>query len=298
MHVVRKIPEAGVWEVAVCQSGVQSLLENGFPFHEGRSGFYFVQPTKQETEIYGIQGAKQRVYSRFVQNAVEGIRSGRGRGLDQYYRNHQMYRQVARRIESEILIRDIEVSVTSWTTPRLNIDATQKSDEKVLGAFLVGCVFLGLHLLDDFDSECALEVCGRDREAWTNHFQELLKDDLEMHELSLLRGLLESAEGKVDVVQRQQLDLRRSAMENLAAFNSLLGTDGRSALFGIFDPQKMREALLNSEVFQGGELDVERLKTQMLRYLPIGFSGVAFAFPPSLTYGTNYAMMTEFRFLR
>jgi hypothetical protein len=153
---------------------------------------------------------------------------------------------------------------------------------------LLRCLFLALHLLEDFKSAPALRLINRDMPAWSEHFQILYRGRVEQlrglqggwaghfredwHEISLLRGLLESVGGEMDVIQHQ-FDLHRTANDSFAAFGELLGLElshARPGSFGSFDKEKMTDALRQSTMFEG-QLDVLPGQ-ELLQHIPIGVS--------------------------
>jgi hypothetical protein len=172
-------------------------------------------------------------------------------------------------------------------------------------------VFAGLHLLGDFTSGDAVdELLGRDQEVWIEYFRKLGNQKLgnqkadntteeteELHEISLLRRLFESAGGKRDSRQHR-LDVRWSANDNLLRLGRLLNLDFNTepVLFGNLNAQKTREALMQSKIFERDELDVETLKAQILQYVPLGFSRVTL--PAELSHGIPYGTIMGFEMRR
>ncbi len=170
-------------------------------------------------------------------------------------------------------------------------------------------MFLGLHLLGDLDNAPALELIDREVQAWMEHFREMgrkramwppQKDlDTEMHQVSLLRGLLESAGAERDALQHR-FDKDWLANDSFAAFGGLLGINldlVEPVSFGSFDTEKMREALLRSRISEDKQLDM-LLTEQLLRYIPIGFPDAECeGLPVDLVYNIGYGRMNEVRVL-
>lgn len=116
------------------------------------------------------------------------------------------------------------------------------------------------------------------------------------HEISLLRGLLESVGGEIDVMQRQ-LNLHRTVNDNFAAFGRLLGLElshERPGLFGSFDKEKMTDALRQSPMFEG-QLDVLPGQ-ELLQYIPVGVSEAEQGIlPAELVYDIGIGKVHEIR---
>jgi hypothetical protein len=146
-------------------------------------------------------------------------------------------------------------------------------------------VFIGLQLLGDYNSDTAVELIKRDRNTWIKYFRDLglrkmrsREGDMEehWHEISLLRGVFASAGGPRDPRQHR-FDTRLSAVDNFLTLGNLLDVELdhlRPILFGRFDRNAMRRALMRSEVFEGPDLDVEAMAADVLREVPLGLSGV------------------------
>ncbi|KAK3940430.1 hypothetical protein QBC46DRAFT_385373, partial [Diplogelasinospora grovesii] len=298
IHEVRKTGDGKFYEFAVRRSYIPWLLGSGFQFrrlsvmdleHD------VLEPIEGEVRVYGVLRATERAKSRFLQAAVRGLSSGLGRGLDQYYRHKTLDQGARVIIEWTILIRDIV-----------------NSDHEVLRWFLLRCVFLGLHLLGDFDSACALELVNRDMQGWIQYFRQLgskkamwpleeRDSQAGLHEVALLRGVFESVGGRGDVRQRG-FDGNWTANDSFAAFGSLLDL-AEPASFGSFDVQKMTKALLRSRVLEGeclrsgmsvgfGVLPGE----QLLQYIPIGVSeAVHGVLPAGLVHDIGYGKVNEIR---
>jgi len=157
-------------------------------------------------------------------------------------------------------------------------------------------VFLSLHLLNDFGSEDAREIVRRDKRAWIKLFRQLPEDrNLGMHELALLRCILESAGHTTDTKQNR-FEMRWSAKKNLAKLEYILRIYDyleatEPVFFDRFDAQEMREALRQFGRFETSEL--EELRVQMLQHVPIGFSGVTL--PSHLSYNVAQGTMMGFQ---
>ena len=173
--------------------------------------------------------------------------------------------------------------------------------------FLLLCVFLGIHLVGDFDSPHALRLVERTSEDWTEYLWGLRlrrttwpssDRDLRagLHEISLLRGLLESVGGEKDPLQRN-FDPKWTANDSFAALGNLLDRGiglVKPPPFGSFDVQKMTEALRISEVSKG-ESDVLPGQ-QLLQYIPIGVQEAEHGIlPATLVYDLEYGRITEIR---
>lgn len=117
-----------------------------------------------------------------------------------------------------------------------------------------------------------------------------------LHEISILRGLLESVGGERDPLQRK-FDPEWTANDSFAALGNLL--DGSIGLvkpppFGSFDIQKMTEALRLSEMSKG-EPDVLQGQ-QLLQYIPIGVQEAEHGIlPAALVYDVGYGRIAEIR---
>lgn len=115
--------------------------------------------------------------------------------------------------------------------------------------------------------------------------------DTVMHEVSLLRGLLESAGGDMNAIQHK-FDTKWSANDSLARLGHLLGLGLTEPVsFGDFDALKLRVALSHCQIFECDELDLERLQRQTCLYVPIGFMDKVYKTLPArlvntLGYGT------------
>ena len=113
VHVVGKTFEDAFYMVAVHEFCLQWLLDHDVPFElESERGFYYKvwEPTDGEIRVYGIAEARNRAQLRFLRNAIQGIRSEYGRGLDRFYRRHTSNQSMLAPIEFAIVIRDIKVS--------------------------------------------------------------------------------------------------------------------------------------------------------------------------------------------
>jgi hypothetical protein len=170
-------------------------------------------------------------------------------------------------------------------------------------------VFLGLHLLGDFDSAPTLELICRDMEKWIEYFMKLGREktmwlpekdlEREMHDVSLLRGLLESAgkDEERDVLQHN-FCRKWSANESFSEFGILLGL-GHHIIewtqFGSFDVEKMRMALSRVNTYEDKQFDVMEIREQLCHYIPIGFSmAVQETLSAHLVYDIAYGEMKDF----
>lgn len=117
VHVVGKTPDGQFYQVAVCASCIRWLLDHDFPFElASAQGLQhdISEPGEGEIRVQGIREARRRAQSCFVRNAIRGIWSGRGRGLDRYYRYITVNQDVLVPIEWAIVIRDIVVCFHDW----------------------------------------------------------------------------------------------------------------------------------------------------------------------------------------
>ncbi|KAK3934105.1 hypothetical protein QBC46DRAFT_400657 [Diplogelasinospora grovesii] len=305
IHEVRKTGDGESYEFAVRRSYIPWLLSRGFPFQRLFVMDHVLEPIEGEVRVYGVLRATERAKSRFLRAAVRGLSSGLGRGLDQYYRHKTLDQSVRVIIEWTILIRDIV-----------------NSDHEILRRFLLRCVYLGLHLLGDFDSAPALKLVNRDVQGWIQYFRQLgskkamwplaeRDSQAGLHEVALLRGVFESVGGREGVRQRW-FDGNWTANDSFAAFGNLLLLDldldldfdlAEPASFGSFDVQKMTEALLRSRVLKG-----ECLRPgisvgfsvlpgeQLLQYIPIGVSeAIDGVLPAGLVHDIGYGKVNEIR---
>jgi hypothetical protein len=154
----------------------------------------------------------------------------------------------------------------------------QESDLKVRYKFTYCLLFIGLNLLQIYDTSPALELLSNGQDELLQVFTGLSKtgsgesDSKEIQKISLVRFLLEFSGGREDFLQ-QKLSQEYTAMDNANLCGSLVGIAG-SNYFGKFDTQEMLNALSKSKVFTDDdfrELNVVELSTQMMLYLPIGF---------------------------
>jgi len=166
-------------------------------------------------------------------------------------------------------------------------------------------VLLGLNSLDALDSPSALELIGKDQDAWIKHFLELcdekltqeLEDDLatEMHKISLLRRLFEFVDGEEDEAQHE-LDPTLSASDNFEMYGSLLGING-SRVFGILDVREMLSAFSRSEIAGDKEWDIAHLTSlteRMRRCLRIACPGATVrGVPAHLSNNLPYATVDD-----
>lgn len=98
-----------------------------------------------------------------------------------------------------------------------------------------------------------------------------------MHQVALLRGLLESAGDEIDASQHS-FDKKWSVNNNFAMIGHLFDLDfAEPVSFGSFDAAELSKALGQCKLFRHIELDCERLQQQICLYVPIGFSKVVYA---------------------
>jgi hypothetical protein len=119
-----------------------------------------------------------------------------------------------------------------------------------------------------------------------------VRGEADMHEVSLLRALLESAGGEMDALQHK-FDGRQSANENLASFGDILDLRPMEQVsLGRFDVEGTRGALLRSRLYSGNELDIAGLKHNIVSYVPIGFTDeVCKTLPFQLVYNIGHGTM-------
>ncbi|KAH6883855.1 hypothetical protein B0T10DRAFT_609089 [Thelonectria olida] len=258
IQVVGKTSDGESYMVAVASSRLQSLRDLRLPFLRApENSFYHSvsEPSHTEARVHGKWEARQKSESRYVQNAVQGILSKRGRGLGRYYRRNTRNRHLLPPIEWAVLMKDI-----------------QTAPSKVFDLFCLSCLFLALRLLDDLCGESALELVRRDREAWMKHFRELGKvktrwpverTRAEMQEVSLLRAVFASAGGRRDAAQLN-FDEKRSANDNLAVLGNLFDIEPTGPVsFGGSGALNPSDLLLKFKPFQCNELDVAKLQQQI-----------------------------------
>ncbi|KAK3332653.1 hypothetical protein B0T19DRAFT_108320 [Cercophora scortea] len=146
---------------------------------------------------------------------------------------------------------------------------------------------------------------------WIKHFEWLrtkrtvgkpegeLKGELEVewHQVSLLRGLFESAGGVIDTRQRK-FCLELTTNDSFELFVNILDLElviAEPVSFGSFDAAKMTEALCKSEMSEGKDVDAI-LGEQLLQYIPIGFSDrERRVLPAELVRDMRLSVVTGFR---
>ncbi len=147
-------------------------------------------------------------------------------------------------------------------------------------------MFIGLNLLERYDSSLALELLAKDEDDLLQSFRNgrslfeatleteaSMLEGSELHDISLLRCLLEHSGGMVECRQHA-LDPERSISDSVNLFDLLIGIAGTNR-FGSFDSKQMHDALSKSEIF-AGDSDISTLDTvewslQLMSFLPIGF---------------------------
>lgn len=273
MHIVEKTCDGRFYEVAVNSSYIEWLRSLGAQL-ESYSKCVQRDVVVTSEEVEAIKKANHE----FTRNAVERILYKRGSGLDQYYRNHIKDEKRRMLIEWAIVIRDIVVcSLLQCGSGLLTVIKTSES----LDRFLQRCVFLGLALLGGFDSSSALTLIERDRGSWIEHFLALCMRKVaqpsdcpkgEMHDVSMLHGVLRSVSSKADNFQ-WRFDPDHSANDSLRRFGYLLNISGAASL-GSFDTQRMCEAVSRAKVSGDEVLDIKKLaklSEQICRYLPVRY---------------------------
>lgn len=147
-------------------------------------------------------------------------------------------------------------------------------------------MFLGLNLVESYDSPPALALLAKDEddllqpfrnsyidlpEASSAQVEELIR--AEQQTTSLVRGMLELAGGRVERQQHVE-DQEYTARDNAGLCGSLIGITGTNQ-FGNFDLKQMHNALLKSKIFAGdpdiSTFDPAIWSEKMMAYLPIGF---------------------------
>lgn len=147
-------------------------------------------------------------------------------------------------------------------------------------------MFLGLNLLESYDSPFALKLLAKDEDDLLQPFRKgrslfeaaseteaSILEGSGLHNISLLRRLLEFSGGMVECRQHA-LDRERSISDNVNLFGLLIGIVGTNR-FGSFDSKQMHDALSKSGIF-AGDSDISTLDTvewsmQLMKILPIGF---------------------------
>ena len=274
----------GTVRVAVTKSYLPWLLASQFNF---KLEHYPLKPVSGEVSVHGIQEARRKADARFLRDAVKAFSSGLP-GVESCYRSACGGYNGS--LEWEILRRDIVHAFLS--TPRIIVtNCCQESDPEVCIRLAQGLLFIALNLLGNYDTPTALALLGKDQEQLLESFWStdlstwLLVADFEItpgsrvsqniaksHIISLLRYLVEFFEGREDKRQHK-LDPRYTVKFNANIYGSIVGVSG-SKPFGIFDPQKILDALATSPLFPDDtvrELDVIKLSAQMMAQLPIGF---------------------------
>ncbi|KAH8595124.1 hypothetical protein B0O99DRAFT_686979 [Bisporella sp. PMI_857] len=260
----------GIHRVAVDDAYLPWLGLNFFKFE------LVLDPTNPldiEARIHGKWVAKRNADTRFYQDALKAISSGRP-GLDLCYLNCALVRHQIP-LECALLKHELEY------------------DSRVCAKLAQCLLFIALNLLDDYDTTSALALLGKNEHEllqglWVNltelstyhsdislaNFEtrpRSVPNSVILHILSLFRYLVEFAGGKMNKRQHRLLP-EYTANQNANIYGSAVNTNG-SKPFGIFDPEKMRNALSKSLVFPDdiGIPDIMELRNQMLVYLPMGF---------------------------
>jgi hypothetical protein len=103
------------YEIAVCESYFPWLVLHQFKFELGLC-YDRTEPTEAEIRVYGVLAAKRRAQAHFLENAIKGIWSGRGRRFERYYRSIAPF-QLQIPLERVILNHDVLVNST-LTVPK------------------------------------------------------------------------------------------------------------------------------------------------------------------------------------
>lgn len=150
-------------------------------------------------------------------------------------------------------------------------------------------MFLGLNLLEEYDSSHALELLAKAqddllqpfRKGHTDVFKaaaekEISVETLERSELqtiSLVRRLLEFSGGRTECRQ-YTLDQECTSSDNASLCGLLIDIVGTNR-FGNFDSEQMHNALSKANVFVGdpniSTLDTVGWSVQIMRIIPVGF---------------------------
>lgn len=113
IHFVGETHDGLFHEVAVCEFSLAWLLDNDFVFcYETDMAIRYdvSMPKNGEVNLYGSYNAVERAELRFLRQAVTGITSRRGPGIDLYYYNYPCQPGILEAIQWATLTRDINVS--------------------------------------------------------------------------------------------------------------------------------------------------------------------------------------------
>ena len=120
IHVAERSNDGGYYDVAVHSLYLPWLFFHGL---ELNLDYNSTTPTEKDISVHGIWDATRRAHAHFLLNAVNAIRSGRGRGLEECYRGIARSNGLAISLERAILNHDIlvgssliglEISLTSF----------------------------------------------------------------------------------------------------------------------------------------------------------------------------------------
>ncbi|KAH6670177.1 hypothetical protein B0J14DRAFT_113998 [Halenospora varia] len=269
IHVAGK--SYGSYRVAIDDAYLPWLSVSKFKFQPDLNP---MKPLEEEASVQGIRVAIWNAITRFFRDAIEAVSSGKGPGLDSVYLTHaQTSHQLA--LEWAILKRDL------------------KLDPKVKTRFTQWLLFITLNLVDDYNTPLMLAILRKNEDELLQAFWNLHTDlstylpsttanfkagveltaaqnSVELHRISLFLLLLDFVQDKKDVRQHK-FDLEYTANDNANIFGSMNGISG-SKPFGIFDSQKMLDALFTSPIFPGDTArKFIKSSAKLMGHLPIGF---------------------------
>jgi hypothetical protein len=162
-------------------------------------------------------------------------------------------------LEWAILHHDLLVLITPSSTSNI-INNFQHSDTVVLRKLAQDLVFLGLNLLENYNTPAAIELLGKSQDellfgAFRKPHKTLsgtnFTDDEIRQIISLVRCLLEYAGGRKDFRQHRVFQFKANV--NTKIYGSFIGITGSNPSRE-FDPQKMLSALASSELFNDEDI--------------------------------------------
>ncbi|KEY73691.1 hypothetical protein S7711_11425 [Stachybotrys chartarum IBT 7711] len=281
-HVVGKIRNTH-YEVAMTGACRQWFVDHDIPVlltSESGLSYDLTEPTKVETDGFSVITARKAAYG-FMTNALEAISSAKhGHGLERYYLYNTSDKSMLATLMWAFLLRDISVCNYSLVL-KTEANSHQRFSAAGRRRFLQHCAFISLHTLEDAEISSVLEVLERCEQTWFKLFRDLCMDRQrwplknpkeEIHLVSLLRGLLESAE-ETDWPLPNEFDTCYSANDNFKKLGCLMDCDVdlHPVPFGYLNQDRVRWMRLRCKMFEGVEFDVTKMTEQIRKHVPVAF---------------------------
>ena len=239
-----------------------------------------IQPKEGQKAVYGRNNAIGKARDRWLQRAAGVISSGQWPEVEQAYRQFARSNGFQEELARAVLIHDISVSLLLSALHQSNSRVEQASPIEVRERLAQNLVLLYLSLAEEHSSFAARTYLASHQDSLLDSLQFSLQISVppkrtrrdEAQVTSLVRALLESSGGRVDVRQHGFAE-EYTIGDNADFYASLLGIAATKD-FELRDPEEIQHTLSESPVFSGVTFSVKDLEDwimTMRKSLRVGF---------------------------